>query len=763
MSIKTSLPQDSAHLHVNGAARYTDDIPTPANSVHLAFGLAQIAHGTIEAMNLDAVRAAEGVVAVYTAEDLPFANDVSPSPYLEPMLCTGEVHFHGQPLFIVAADTHLQARRAARLAEVSYAEKPAILSIDQAIAAKSQFEEPQVFSKGDADSAIAAAEHTLSGSIEIGGQEHFYLESHVALALPQDDTGIEVHSSTQHPSEIQHKVAESIGVPMHDVRVVCRRMGGGFGGKESQGNAPAVACSIVAKLTNRPASMRYDRDDDMMVTGKRHDFRIAYRVGFDAAGQIAGVEFTQYARCGWAQDLSLSIADRAMFHADNAYFLPHAHIVSHRLRTHTVSNTAFRGFGGPQGVVGIERVIDEIAHYLGKDPLSVRKVNFYAPFAENRGQTTPYHMEVTDCVIGDMVDHLEKTSDYQQRKAEIAEWNDKNPVLKKGIALTPVKFGISFTFTQLNQAGALVHVYQDGTVQINHGGTEMGQGLYVKMAQVAAEEFGLPMSAIRHTATDTSKVPNTSPTAASSGSDMNGMAVKYACEEIKARLRNFLMEKYNCSEADTGFYDGMVWVAKMGAVTKLPFKDVALQAYQARIGLSATGYYATPKVVWDRAAGSGHPFYYFAYGAACSEVVIDTLTGENRILRSDLLLDAGKSLNPAMDIGQLEGGFVQGAGWLTTEELVWDDHGRLRTHAPSTYKIPAVSCRPKVMNSALWHDGENREDTIHRSKAVGEPPLILGISVLLALSDAIGAAGGESYPALNAPATAEQVLRQISR
>jgi xanthine dehydrogenase large subunit len=788
MSAGLSLPHDAAALHVTGQARYIDDIPTPAGTLHLAFGLSTIAHGTITGMDLSAVRAAPGVVAVLSAADLPDMPDCSPSAQDEPLLATGMVHYLGQQVFLVVADSHLAARRAARLGKISYAERPALLTVDQALAANSRFEAgPVIWARGDAAAAITAAPHCIAGQIEVGGQEHFYLEGQVALALPQEGGDMVIHSSTQHPTEVQHKVAHALHLPMSAVRVELRRMGGGFGGKESQGNALAVACALAARATGRPCKMRYDRDDDMMITGKRHDLRILYRAGFDADGRLAGVEFTHLLRCGWSQDLSLPVADRAMLHADNAYFLPAVRIESHRLRTNTQSATAFRGFGGPQGMVGIERVMDHIAHALRQDPLAVRRTNFYRAAAVSVGgclpptppedifeqkmdrgpgpanpagaQTTHYHMPVEDFIGHELVAALEASSDYAARRAGIAAWNAASPVLKRGIALTPVKFGISFTLTWLNQAGALVHVYQDGSVHLNHGGTEMGQGLFQKVAQVAAGVFGLQTGAVKITATDTSKVPNTSATAASSGSDLNGMAVRAACETIRGRLADHLAERHQARPADVVFDGGRVRVA--GA--DYSFADVAAMAYQARLSLSSTGYYRTPKIVWDRVRGMGRPFFYFAYGAAVTEVVIDTLTGENRILRTDILHDTGASLNPALDIGQIEGGYVQGAGWLTTEELVWDDRGRLRTHAPSTYKIPACSDRPPVFNLALW-GRDNREDTVGRSKAVGEPPLMLGISVLMALSDAVAACGdGSVYPALDAPATPERVLLAVKR
>ncbi|WP_171212829.1 xanthine dehydrogenase molybdopterin binding subunit [Ruegeria sp. HKCCA5426] len=795
MSVTKPLPHDAAPLHVSGSARYVDDIPTPKGSLHLAFGLSPIAKGKISGMDLSAVKAADGVVMVMTADDLPFANDVSPSIHDEPLLSDGTVHYVGQPVFLVVATSHLAARKAARLGKIDYAEETPILTIEDALAADSRFEDgPRIYAKGDADAAIAGAAHVIEGSFELGGQEHFYLEGQAALAVPNEGADILVHSSTQHPTEIQHKVADALGVPMHAVRVETRRMGGGFGGKESQGNALAVACAVAARATGKACKMRYDRDDDMIITGKRHAFRISYKAGFDENGHIQGVSFLHHAICGWAQDLSLPVADRAMLHSDNAYLLPNARIESHRLKTNTQSATAYRGFGGPQGMVGIERVMDHAAHALGLDPVELRRRNYYEPahkVAEGEpadkplghpdphedltsrgavemgdtplrplpagGNTTPYGMEVSDFELHGMTAALLKSSDYAARKAAIEKWNAENSVIKKGIAFSPVKFGISFTLTHLNQAGALVHVYQDGSVHLNHGGTEMGQGLFQKVAQVAALRFGIPLDMVKITATDTAKVPNTSATAASSGSDLNGMAVKAACDTIRDRMADYLAERHQADPSTVTFTDGHVSVGE----ERYTFAEAAALAYQGRISLSATGFYKTPKIEWDRIAGRGRPFFYFAYGASITEVAVDTLTGENRILRTDILHDAGASLNPALDIGQVEGGYVQGAGWLTTEELVWDGKGNLRTHAPSTYKIPACSDRPDIFNVALW-DGENREDTIYRSKAVGEPPFMLGISAWLALSNAV-AACGDSYPALDAPATAEQVWHGIQR
>ncbi|WP_420003940.1 xanthine dehydrogenase molybdopterin binding subunit [Arenibacterium sp. LLYu02] len=773
MSVAKPLPHDAAALHVTGQARYVDDIPTPKGTLHLAFGLASIAKGAITAMDLAAVRASAGVVAVLTAADLPFANDVSPSAHDEPLLATGSVHYLGQPVFLVVATSHRAARVAARKAKITYTEEEALLTLDAALAAESRFEDgPRIYQKGDLDAAFAEAVHIIEDTFEIGGQEHFYLEGQAALAQPQEDGGMIVTSSTQHPTEIQHKVAEAIGLPMHAVRVEIRRMGGGFGGKESQGNALAVACAVAARLTGKTCKMRYDRDDDMVITGKRHAFRISYRAGFDAEGRILAVDFTHLVNCGWAQDLSLPVADRAMLHADNAYAIPAIRIESHRLKTNLQSATAYRGFGGPQGMVGIERLMDHAAHVLGVDPVDLRVRNYYdAPDTDEGGSaprpaasprsisgkmkdnTTPYGMAVTDFELHEMTAQLLRTSDYAARRAEIAAWNAGSARLKRGIAFSPVKFGISFTLTHLNQAGALVHVYQDGSIHLNHGGTEMGQGLFQKVAQVAAARFGVDLARVKITATDTAKVPNTSATAASSGSDLNGMAVKAACDTIRDRMAAHLALVHQQPIEAVVFQDDHV---RIGA-EEISFAAAAMLCYTGRVSLSATGFYKTPSLEWDRIKGAGRPFFYFAYGAAVTEVVVDRLTGENRILRADLLHDAGASLNPALDIGQVEGAYVQGAGWLTTEELVWDGKGRLRTHAPSTYKIPACSDRPEVFNVALY-DGSNREETIYRSKAVGEPPFMLGISAWLALSNAI-AGYGEDYPHLNAPATAEEVWR----
>jgi len=758
MTVNKPLPHDAAKLHVSGSARYIDDLPVPDNCLHLCFGTSTIACGTIQELDLSEVKNSDGVIDVLQAKDLKHANDVSPSIHDEPLLSDGKIHYLGQPIFLVIAKSHIQARKAATRAAITYHHEVPILSIEDALANNSRFEEgPRIWNRGDLKRGFEQASTIVTGSFEIGGQEHFYLEGQAAVALPQEDEEMVVHSSTQHPTEIQHKVAEALGLHFHDIRVEVRRMGGGFGGKESQGNALAVACAIAARHTNNPCKMRYDRDDDMVITGKRHDFRITYRAGVDQDNKIIALDLVHYARCGWAQDLSLPVADRAMLHADNAYFLPNIKIESHRLKTNTQSATAFRGFGGPQGVLGMERIMDHMAHELDLDPIAFRVLNYYNPAKAAEHDTTHYHMPVQDFNLQEMTDKLLTDCNFAHRKRGIDRWNADHQMMKRGIAFSPVKFGISFTLSHLNQAGALVHVYADGSIRINHGGTEMGQGLFQKTAQIAAEEFGVSISAIKITATDTAKVPNTSATAASSGSDLNGMAIKVACDKIKTRMAALLAGQYNKSPGDVAFIENEVHIGRR----VLSFSDAAKACYEQRVSLSATGFYKTPDLEWDRIRGVGQPFYYFAYGAAVSEVVIDLLTGEYRILRADILHDAGNSLNPAIDIGQIEGGYVQGAGWLTTEELVWDGNGRLLTHAPSTYKIPAMSDRPQHFNVQLWDRG-NLKPTIYRSKAVGEPPFMLGISAWLALSHAISNCGS-TYPNLDAPATPERVLGAVER
>ena len=696
------------------------------------------------------------MVLVLSAADIPGSNDVSPiGKHDDPVFVTDRVEFAGQVLFAVAAETIELAQAAAKLAVVEYEDLAPTLSVDAALAQQSFVLDSYEMRRGDTVSAFKSASHRLKGRIDIGGQDHFYLEGQVSLAIPMEDGDVLVHCSTQHPSEVQHLIAHALDRPSNAVTVEVRRMGGGFGGKETQAAQWAIIAALAAVKTGRAAKFRLDRDDDMIMTGKRHPFRIDYDVGFDNTGRIRGIEFLQAADCGFSADLSGAIADRAMFHADNGYYLDNVHITSYRCKTNLASNTAFRGFGGPQGMMGIEQAIDAIARHLGKDPLEIRKRNLYG---KGERDVTPYHMTVEDNILPELIGELEGSSDYWQRRAQIKAFNGANPYLKKGLALTPVKFGISFTTTHLNQAGALLHVYTDGSVHLNHGGTEMGQGLFIKVAQVVAEELQIDLDRVKITATSTGKVPNTSATAASSGSDINGMAARAAARTIKERLTTFAAEKYGVPAGAVVFLPNRVRVGSQ----EILFAELAKQAWMARISLSATGYYATPKIHYDRAMASGRPFYYFAYGAAASEVLVDTLTGEYKTTRVDILHDVGSSLNPAVDLGQIEGGFIQGMGWLTSEELWWDEKGQLKTHAPSTYKIPACSDRPADFRIKLVDGRPNREETIFRSKAVGEPPLMLAISVFRALSDAVASlADYRILPALDAPATPERVLMAI--
>ena len=758
-SLHTATRHDSGPKHVSGSAEYTDDIIEPAGTMHAYLALSTRAHAEIVAIDYGAVRAAPGVIGVLTADDIPGENDVSPShKHDEPIFAVGKVHFWGQPLFAVIAETRDQARRAAHLAKVEYKDLPFALDVRAAQAAGGQLvTEPLKLERGDVAGGLTAAPRRVKGAIVIGGQDHFYLEGQISLAIPGEDEDVTVHASTQHPSEVQLMVAEVLGIRHHAVTVQVRRMGGGFGGKETQGNLFAAVAALAAKKWNRACKIRPDRDDDMTATGKRHDFVVDYDVGYDDTGRILAVDAVYGARAGFSSDLSGPVTDRALFHCDNAYWYPAVRARSEPLYTNTVSNTAYRGFGGPQGMMAAERWVEDIAYALGKDPLDIRKANFYGTDIDN---VTPYHQVVEDNIIHRVVDELEASSDYQARRRAILDFNRDSAVLKKGIALTPVKFGISFTATWYNQAGALVHVYKDGSIHLSHGGTEMGQGLYIKVAQVVADAFGVGLDTVKVMATTTGKVPNTSATAASSGTDLNGMAAWDACEQIKARLLRHGASLEGADEGDCHWVQGGLQVGRKF----VPFAELCASAYLNRVQLSAAGFYKTPKIHWDRATGRGHPFYYFAYGASVSEVTIDTLTGEYVVDRVDILHDVGKSLNPAVDLGQVEGGFIQGMGWLTTEELVWDDKGQLRTKAPSTYKIPLASDVPPIFNVRLAEWSVNREPTIGRSKAVGEPPFMLAMSVVEALSMAVASVADYAVaPRLDTPVTPERVLMGVER
>ena len=749
-------PHDSGPLHVTGTAPYVDDLPTPANALHACFGLSPVGPATIEALDLSAVWAAPGVVDVVTAADIPGENNAGPVVHDEPLLADGTILFPGQALFCVFAETRVQARKAARLFELKSTDLPAIATVDDAVEANSFLHDPLVFKRGDVNQAIEDADHSSTSRLYIGGQEHFYLEGQGSLALPSAD-GLHIISSTQHPSEIQDLTAEALGISAAEVTVEVRRMGGAFGGKETQAAPLSIIAALGARRTGRAVRFRLDRDDDFILTGKRHDFRADIRVGFDQTGLIKGVDGILASRCGYGHDLSRAINDRAMFHADNAYFYPSLELTSLRAKTHTVSNTAFRGFGGPQGMMLAERLVDKVAAAVHRDPLDVRLANLYD---EADRAITPYGMTIEDNVLPQLMPQLAESSEYRARRAAIIEANasaGRSPV-RRGIALTPVRFGISFTTSFLNQAGALINIYKDGSILLNHGGTEMGQGLFVKVAQVAAEVLGVRLEDVKISATRTDKVPNTSATAASSGSDLNGWAAKLAAVELRDRLSAFWRAEKNLDGGLT-FADGHV-TSDDGQ--SWPFADVVRAAYMGRVSLSATGYYRTPKIDWDAKTGQGRPFLYFAYGAAVSEVEIDTLTGANRVVRADILHDVGRSLNPDIDHGQIEGGYVQGMGWLTMEELVYSARGEVLTHAPSTYKIPCASDRPDVLNIDLF-ENENTEDTIFKSKAVGEPPLMLAISAHSALAHAVSSFSPPGrWPDLDAPATAEEILRTIA-
>ncbi len=746
---------DSARMHVTGQARYVDDLPQPANLLHAAVGCSGIACGSIVEMDLTAVEQADGVIAVITAQDIPGLLDIGPVFPGDPLLTSRNIEFHGQAIFAVAATSMDQARQAVRLAKIKYQIGEPILSITQALAARDFVRPPHFQQCGDPQVAIAQAPQQLTGQLQIGGQEHFYLEGQISLAILAEDGGLLIHTSSQHPSEVQKLIARVLGIPCNRVTVEVRRMGGAFGGKETQAAQWACLAAVLAVRTAQPVKLRLPRMDDMKMTGKRHDFQGRYEVGFDDRGQLQGVEIALSARCGYSPDLSDAIVDRAMFHADNAYYLPAARVAGYRCRTNMVSNTAFRGFGGPQGMLVIEAVMDDIARQLGKDPLDIRKANLYQPGDRD---TTHYGQKIEQHVLPRLLAELEHSSDYRTRRQQITAFNRQSPILKKGLALTPVKFGISFTVAHLNQAGALLHIYTDGSILLNHGGTEMGQGVFTKVAQVVAEVFQVHPDTIQVSATRTDKVPNTSPTAASSGSDLNGQAAFAAATTLRQRLVDFLVQTYSVPPEQVIFQAGRVTIGDHD----WSFAELVNAAYLARVSLSTTGFYKTPKIHYDRQKGQGRPFYYFANGAAVAEVIIDTLTGEYRVSRVDILHDVGNSINPALDIGQIEGGFIQGMGWLTTEELCWSDDGELLSNNPATYKIPTIGDTPADFRVQLLQNSANQEASIYHSKAVGEPPLMLAISVWSALRDAISSLSDYRYsPRLDTPATPERVFWAI--
>ena len=750
-----SVPHESARAQIAGAATYVDDMREVRGTLHAAPILSSVAHGRILSIDTRAALAMPGVRDVVLAGDIPGDPVMANHAHDEPIFASQRVDYAGQVLGLVIADSVMQARKAARKVQVDIEPLPALLDVASALREESYVLPPVTLRRGDAQAALQRAPHRLSGEFEVGGQEHFYLEGQVAYVLPDEQQQWLVHSSTQHPGEVQHCVAHALGLENHRITVVCRRMGGGFGGKETQAGHLAVWAAVAAHKLRCPVKLRLDRDDDFMITGKRHPFSYRYTVGFDDSGLLCGVQLRLAANCGFSADLSGPVADRAIFHSDNAYFLQDVEIASFRCKTHTQSHTAFRGFGGPQGMIAIETILGDVARYLGLDPLDVRRVNLYGTTERN---VTHYQMPVEDNVLQPLLAQLEASSNYRQRRGEIAAWNAANPVLQRGLALTPVKFGISFTATQFNQAGALVHVYTDGSVQVHHGGTEMGQGLHTKVAQIVADELGLDLRHVQVGASDTSKVPNASATAASSGTDLNAGAAQQAARQVRERLAQFVGQVDACDAQEVRFAHGIVGSPK----GERAFGDVVRMAYAQRIQLWSDGFYRTPRIHYDKTTLTGRPFHYFAYGAACCEVVIDTLTGENRVLRVDILHDVGTSINPAIDRGQIEGAFVQGMGWLTTEELVWDAAGKLATHAPSTYKIPTAGDVPAHLQVDLWTQA-NREPNVFGSKAVGEPPFMLAISVWEALRDAVAQArsGPDKAVRMDAPATPQRVLAAL--
>ncbi|GHE19671.1 xanthine dehydrogenase molybdopterin binding subunit [Halomonas urumqiensis] len=756
----TSQAHESAVKHVTGRAAYIDDLKAPADTLHVALGLSPVAHGNLNRLDLAALRAQPGVVDVIGFNDVPGHTDIGPVFPGDPIFVEREISYLGQVMFAVAADSQRAAREA-----VAAAWREGIVDIEElapsldpvAAAERGDFVRPtHVQESGDWQQALANSRHVVEGEQFVGGQEHFYLEGQACLVQPTEDEGVIVHTSNQHPSETQKLVAEVLGIPFHAVTVEMRRMGGGFGGKETQASPWACIAALIARRTGRAARVNLPRADDMRATGKRHPFHNRYRLGVDDQGVIQGGEITVIGDCGYSPDLSDAIVDRAMFHSDNAYSLGLARVTGHRARTHTASNTAFRGFGGPQGMMVIEAAMDDIARQIGEDPLTVRKRNLYREGREitHYGQTVDQRQ-----LLHDLITQLETSSEYWARREVITEFNARNPIIRRGLALTPVKFGISFTAKHLNQAGALLHVYTDGSVMINHGGTEMGQGLHTKICQVVARELSLDVEGVRITATRTDKVPNTSPTAASSGADLNGQAARDACVKLKARLFDFASEEYALDREGMRMEAGYLVAGEGESERRIPWGELVQAAYIGRISLSEKGFYATPLIHYDRNTGQGRPFYYYAFGAAVAEVSVDTLSGEYQVDRVDILHDVGDSLNPAIDLGQVEGGFIQGMGWMTSEELKWNEAGRLISDGPATYKIPTYGDLPPVFNVNLMEGHPNSMASIYRSKAVGEPPFMLGMAVWSALRDALASlADYREAPRLDTPATPERVL-----
>ena len=759
------LHQDSIHesgyRHTTGEAIYVDDIPTNRHALVGLIFVSPIAKGRLTKLDVEKARSAHGIHAVLTADDIPGINDIAPVAHDEPLLAASEIQCVGQHLALIVGKNLAQCRDAANLIEIEYTEENPVLTIEQAIKQDSYLTPPHIIRRGDVDKTLTAAKHNLTGKVSTGGQDHFYLESQAALAIPDEQGTFHIHSSTQHPSEVQAKIGEVLGIPRERIVVETRRMGGGFGGKETQAAPVAALAALGASVTNCPVKVWFNRDQDMTQTGKRHPFYSEYEVAFSDEGVIEGLRVKTYADGGWSCDLSQAILDRCLFHLDNSYFIPTLEFIGRVAKTNLVSNTAFRGFGGPQGVVVIEEIINRIAQTLDLDSTTVRQRNFYGDAPKN---IAPYGQKVEDCRLQRIFDELMKSSSYSERQQAIQEFNDKSVWSKRGIAFQPVKFGISFTHSVLNQAGALVLIYSDGSIQLNHGGTEMGQGLHTKMLTICAHEFGVKKDRIRLMDTATDKVPNTSATAASSGSDLNGQAVREACRTLKQRLRKVaasILETQESREEEIGFSNEQVTAPNGKSIS---FVDLVQAAYNSQVSLSATGYYATPDIFYDRSKGAGKPFHYFAYGGAVLEVEVNGFTGEYKLLRVDILHDVGDSLVPSIDRGQVEGAFIQGFGWLTCEEMVWSEAGQLKTHSPDTYKIPAFSDAPEAFHVNLLERAP-QHNVIHGSKAVGEPPFMLGIGVIAALRKAIAGFSSTSDfdTELKIPCTAESVLSSIER
>ena len=754
--IEEIRPHDSAYKHVSGYAEYTDDIQEPRGTLYGAIGLSKKAHAIIKKIDLSEVYNSNGVISVITYNDIPGRNDVGPIFDGDPIFPKNKVEFYGQPLFAVAATSTELARKAVLKAKILYRDLKPIITIKDALKKKNFLFKPRKIKKGNPSKKIKASKNSIKGNFTTGSQEHFYLEGQAAFVIPKEDNNLLVYSSTQHPSETQQLIAKMLNQKSNSVNVVVRRIGGGFGGKETN-FMTACVCSLLARKTGKPIKLRLDRDDDIILTGKRHEFFSEYEVGFNDDGVIKGLKINLSSNCGMSPDLSAAINERALLHLDNAYYISDIEVTNYLCKTNICSSTAFRGFGGNQGMMAIENIVDNIARYLKKDPLEIRKKNFYQ---NNKKNITHYGMSIQDNVINEIFGKLAKNSNYKKRYLEIKKFNEKNKFKKKGIAITPVKFGISFTTIHLNQAGALIHIYTDGSVHLNHGGIEMGQGTHTKIAQLVANSFGLPYSSVYISSTNTSKVPNTSASAASSTTDLNGAAALNAVEKIKINLENFIKKKYKIYNHEAEYKDQYIRFGNR----KFEFKKIIQEAYLNRISLSSNGFYSTPKIKFDKKNFKGRPFLYFCYGAAVSEVSIDTLTGENVIERVDIIHDAGKAINPALELGQIEGGFVQGQGWLTIEELNWKPNGQITTFSPSTYKIPAVSDMPKRFNVEIFKKGLNKEKVVNKAKTTGEPPLMLAMSVFYAIKDAIASVGNYIVnPVIDAPATPEKILMSINK